>query len=284
MRSLAYLLPLICAVAAMLHRFHMQVVLAALLLEVACTLGNWRIASGQVRPHVVYPPQVRTASLAPAPMLRLLWPGYAALMLPLVSAAAYLHFYWQQLPKFWPVHWDINGRPNRWAHRNLETVYFELFFGCVEVLFFLLMNQFLARSRTGSQRCRIAATLLIAAAGVAFLQTYIAMLPVLHFAEVHALLVVNAAVVLLALGYTLHRLPWKQESTQEVEPYDGTPDACWHWGGIFYSNPEDPSVWVPKRAGLGYTLNLARPGAWFFLLAILGVPLLLSAFLVHVHA
>ena len=31
-------------------------------------------------------------------------------------------------------------------------------------------------------------------------------------------------------------------------------DACWKWG-VFYFNPDDPSILVEKRSGLGYTLN-----------------------------
>jgi uncharacterized membrane protein len=53
---------------------------------------------------------------------------------------------------------------------------------------------------------------------------------------------------------------------------DGTPDRCWK-AGLFYVNPEDPAVFVPKRAGIGYTLNFGRPAGWAALLAILAVPL-----------
>lgn len=35
-------------------------------------------------------------------------------------------------------------------------------------------------------------------------------------------------------------------------------DALW-LGGMFYINPEDPSPFVPKRAGIGTTINLGRP-------------------------
>ena len=35
-------------------------------------------------------------------------------------------------------------------------------------------------------------------------------------------------------------------------------DALW-LGGMFYINPEDPSLIVPKRAGIGTTINLGRP-------------------------
>ena len=38
------------------------------------------------------------------------------------------------------------------------------------------------------------------------------------------------------------------------------PDDDRHWkGGMIYVNRDDPAVWVPKRFGLGWTLNLGRP-------------------------
>ena len=38
------------------------------------------------------------------------------------------------------------------------------------------------------------------------------------------------------------------------------PDAA--WSGSFYSNPNDPALLVPKRFGMGYTLNFGNPGSW----------------------
>jgi len=46
--------------------------------------------------------------------------------------------------------------------------------------------------------------------------------------------------------------------------------------GRFYYNPEDPAVFVPKRFGIGWALNLARPVTWLliaFLIAVIVVPL-----------
>ena len=39
-------------------------------------------------------------------------------------------------------------------------------------------------------------------------------------------------------------------------------DNRYWYGGIFYSNPDDPDLFVPKRYGLGWTMNLPtlRPG------------------------
>jgi uncharacterized membrane protein len=39
--------------------------------------------------------------------------------------------------------------------------------------------------------------------------------------------------------------------------------AAQDWrGGLFYANPEDPRLVVPKRSGIGWTFNYARPAAW----------------------
>ncbi|WP_165248678.1 DUF1648 domain-containing protein [Adlercreutzia sp. ZJ141] len=51
-----------------------------------------------------------------------------------------------------------------------------------------------------------------------------------------------------------------------------------HWKlGIFYFNPDDASLWLPERFGIGWTMNFARPAAWAF---IGGFVLLLVLFVV----
>jgi uncharacterized membrane protein len=35
-----------------------------------------------------------------------------------------------------------------------------------------------------------------------------------------------------------------------------------HWKGIFYVNRDDPALWIPKRFGIGYTLNFGNPWSW----------------------
>ena len=54
------------------------------------------------------------------------------------------------------------------------------------------------------------------------------------------------------------------------------PDAAWK--GSFYSNANDPALLVPKRFGLGYTLNFGNPWSWAvlaFVLLIVVVPFIL---------
>jgi uncharacterized membrane protein len=54
----------------------------------------------------------------------------------------------------------------------------------------------------------------------------------------------------------------------------------WRWG-LFYADPADPRVLVPKRLGPGRTLNLGRPAAWLVLLLLLGLPVALALLVAH---
>ncbi|MFI8575589.1 DUF1648 domain-containing protein [Rossellomorea aquimaris] len=64
----------------------------------------------------------------------------------------------------------------------------------------------------------------------------------------------------------------KKDSDLDVEVIDeGTgevinADDDQYWkGGLFYFNPEDPSIFVEKRFGVGWTLNFARPLGYLIL-------------------
>lgn len=56
----------------------------------------------------------------------------------------------------------------------------------------------------------------------------------------------------------------------------GTHDSGWVFDNLIYYAPEDPAVFVPKRSGIGQTLNMARPAAWAFLIAVIALPIVIS--------
>ncbi|MDQ2905934.1 MAG: DUF5808 domain-containing protein [Ktedonobacteraceae bacterium] len=51
-------------------------------------------------------------------------------------------------------------------------------------------------------------------------------------------------------------------------------DRYWP-GGFLYNNPDDPALFVPKRYGLGWTLNFGHPRSTLFLISILLLLLIL---------
>jgi len=52
-------------------------------------------------------------------------------------------------------------------------------------------------------------------------------------------------------------------------------DHHWKGGGIVYYNPDDPSIMVGKRLGMGWTMNMAHPISWAILGGILLLPILI---------
>ena len=48
-------------------------------------------------------------------------------------------------------------------------------------------------------------------------------------------------------------------------PIPGATESDYRWGGLIYWNADDARTWVPKRLGLGWTLNFGRPAAWAML-------------------
>ena len=63
--------------------------------------------------------------------------------------------------------------------------------------------------------------------------------------------------------------------SKHIQPVQPTPaessnhDTDFWVAGIFYVNPENPRLLVPKRLGGGWTFNFARPIAWVLMAGLL---------------
>lgn len=82
--------------------------------------------------------------------------------------------------------------------------------------------------------------------------------------------------VSVSLGQSGARLAAQLRTSDEVARDD---DAYWLLG-MFYNNSDDPSIMVPKRFGIGWTINMGRPAAWA-LMALIAV--LTIAFIVVIN-
>lgn len=49
------------------------------------------------------------------------------------------------------------------------------------------------------------------------------------------------------------------------------------WRGFIYANPDDPNLFVPKRIGVGRTLNFGHRRAWQVVFIVLGAVALMVA-------
>ncbi|NUR58346.1 MAG: DUF1648 domain-containing protein [Catenulispora sp.] len=98
-----------------------------------------------------------------------------------------------------------------------------------------------------------------------------------------ALATVGLVAVALRLGQGGSRLRFAETADEaEGAARHGTvnrdDDRLWK-AGVFYFNREDPAIWVQKRFGIGWTVNLARPAALAFLVGVIAVALLVPILL-----
>lgn len=211
-----------------------------------------------LKPYAVQPPQVhRTALTADEPLPWFVWLGLVPLVV-LAGSAAYLHVHWDQIPLRYPVHFDLNGTPNRWAQRTFRGVYGPLILGSELTL---LLFGFALAGWYGSRRSEpmrkpmvivmlaVELTIAVSFGQIPLQSTGFIHLPILWLAFGPLLLIVPA------IWYAI------RESNKPREPLDPTPNECWK-GGIIYYNPNDAALFVQRRDGVGFTVNMANRWSW----------------------
>ncbi|MNK54438.1 hypothetical protein D3C87_734240 [compost metagenome] len=90
-----------------------------------------------------------------------------------------------------------------------------------------------------------------------------------------AFIVISALIVSVQTGQGGSRIGRSSDNPSAETVHD---DAYWKLGNMYY-NAKDPSLFVEKRMGVGWTLNMARPLAWLILLAPFVIIILVISFL-----
>ncbi len=89
------------------------------------------------------------------------------------------------------------------------------------------------------------------------------------------LILISAVFLAVRTGQSGSRLKIKSsENPTDLNNVDD--DKYWKMGMIYY-NPGDPAIFVPKRFGVGWTINFGRPSAFAILIGIIAVSVILSA-------
>jgi hypothetical protein len=78
---------------------------------------------------------------------------------------------------------------------------------------------------------------------------------------------------LVFIGFLLVALLGSAAGLAATTPCKDPPRNPSAWHALFYSDREDPALFVPKRRGFGYTVNVGHPAALPVMLLILLVPL-----------
>ena len=250
-------------------------------------LGGFLLAHRRTLPHAVEPSPILEVDLA-APVET--FPGGTVSALPpfiaLAALALWANSHWADLPARIPIHWSFHG-PDRFADRTASNVYGLISLDAVSCLVLLSIawgivnwsRRIFTNGPSGAYERRfrrINAQMLIAFSYWAAAQGWIALsLPGVLTPWTGVAFIAIVVTTLAFLSYYVMLMVRAARSGSPIG--DRTPDSCWKLG-IFYINPSDPSLWIAKRFGIGYTLNFGNRWSWALLGVLLAAIFARSAF------
>jgi uncharacterized membrane protein len=230
---------------------------AAVLVTTVVGITGFVAQNRKLKPFAIQPPLARDTTLSPPePLPWFTWLGIFPLLL-LAGAAAYLHSHWDQIPARYPVHYSIDGTPNGWADRTVRGVYGPLVpgGGLTLWLFALALAGWYGSRRSEPMRRPMLVVMLTVELMIALLFGAIPLkLTGVIAIPTPAMAVGPLALLIPAMAYAVH------ENNKPRDP-DPTPNECWR-GGMVYYNPNDSALFVQRRDGMGFTVNLANRWSW----------------------
>jgi len=251
------------------------------------------------------PVRVSAQLTSPAPQHpSIVWPALAAVVLAIATAVDVAIY--PGLPSSIPVHFDISGHADRFAAKSVWSVFGLLIIGAAVVVLLAALSVVAARYsariqtddtaeqsalRTQVQRT-ILTTLLsrvsfVIALGLSAIELIQRLAPGTSWAIggcAIGMVVVLMAVVISAVVRGRAQL----QPANVRDPRSPRPDAVDdddHWkGGLLYVNRDDPALIVPRRFGLGWTMNLGRPaGVAITILLLVAIAALVTSVILLAH-
>lgn len=210
---------------------------------------------------------------------------------------------YQQIPARIPLQYNLAGEVTNWAEKSYRSVLVLPIMQLYLTLLFVFINTMIAKSKQQINadtpeesmrknlifRRRWSAYIIITGIGLTILLSLIQLsyifpidqqLLVIIPLAFSIALIVGAIILSITTGQGGSRI--KSNSNASADGTIMNRDDDVHWKlGIFYFNREDPSLFLEKRFGVGWTINFARPLAWIIFLGIIGlafiIPYLLGA-------
>ena len=199
----------------------------------------------------------------------------------LVTLAIGLVFY-PAAPDLVPTHFDFAGNVNQWTPKGPALIAFPLLFEVFMAACFIISHWMTIRSKKDIDPARPAisayaygafarAECIVLLVGGSMLTAVLGIVMVLMMTEVLSLFVTMALIIVVTLAFVGATIAisvvYGQSGSRLVKRLDASGDIIAdndeHWkAGIFYWNKDDASLILPKRFGVGWTMNWARPAAW----------------------
>jgi uncharacterized membrane protein len=217
------------------------------------------------------------------------------ILMILMTGFALVHFY-PQLPDSIPSHWNFAGKPDQWVERSwTKILVFPALALWLQGLLLITKNSFL-QTKVSLPSNKTAAYFALKEKSLRFSLTFIdalrllvgvvitivslnviiSAIPAYTFLEPVSAITLwscGGAVMILSI-FSIFRI--MQINTQlddlvgDDMNFNAFSDNGWLGGGTIYYNPNDPSLFVEKKIGVGNTINFANKQAKYFLLYFVG--------------
>lgn len=185
-------------------------------------------------------------------------------------------------PDLVPTHIDFAGNVNQWTPKGPALIAFPLLVEVFMAACFIFSHWMTIRSKEDVDPARPAisayaygafarAACILLLVGGSVLTAVLGIVMILMMTEFLSMLVTMVLIIVATLvfvGATIaFSIVYGQSGSRLVkrleENGDIIADNDEHWkAGIFYWNKDDASLILPKRFGVGWTMNWARPAAW----------------------
>ena len=210
------------------------------------------------------------------------------------------------IPQTFPTHFGVNGQPNAFSTKSIPGVFLVGFISVPVTLLLVAMSFFIYRlplridssipeseERASVFRERMSLMLLAIPAfiNLTLLLASLEMWQILPYSPYDVIvllipiigLLIMVTVVSLMTGQMGANVKLRGTGNEAIRPPGSIvqpkdDDAFWR-GGIVYFNRDDSRVLVPKRFGVGFTLNFGHPVSWLLIAIplVIAVPLLFIA-------
>lgn len=205
-----------------------------------------------------------------------------------------------RIPEQIPMQYNLSGEVTKWAEKSYLSVLIMPVTQIYMIVLFMFINWMIGRSKQqlnaqnpdGSTEQNIIfrkrwsifliasgilLTVLFSVIQLSFIYTVLASYMTVISLMITGIMIIGAIILTITTGQGGSRV--KNVRTSDGTVINRDDDHYWKLGQ-FYFNRKDPSLFLEKRFGVGWTINLANPLAWLILIGIIalaaGIPILLS--------
>ena len=176
---------------------------------------------------------------------------------------------YNSMPDIIPTHWGISGEPDAYSQKSFSTVFGVIFMSILAglIIYFSSILSLKARAKLNTDnvneskklhldylnKMSIAFLLLNLSLQLIFIESLISMV---NSSNLNLFTMIFATTLLIVSSIYQTYLYYKSPSKSKNAVYSiEDKDDNWLFGSI-YNNPNDPSLFVQKRFGVGWTVNI----------------------------